>query len=101
MARRKSTPVTPVTPVAKEQPPETGAASAGQSGDLQGLPGRQESDSESVRELIEEGQFYEASVIDGVENAPPADAGPVRVRKRSEDDLPPEYADLDPDEPKE
>ena len=51
--------------------------------------------------MIEEGQFYEASVIDGVENAPPADAGPVRVRKRPEDDLPPEYADLDPDEPKE
>jgi hypothetical protein len=49
---------------------------------------------------VEEGQFYEASIVDAVENAPPADAGPLRVHKRREDDLPPEY-EPDPDEPKE
>ena len=63
MARRKSTPVTPVTPVAKEQPPETGAASAGQSGDLQDLPSRPSADSESVEELVAEGQYREAEIV--------------------------------------
>jgi hypothetical protein len=58
-------------------------------------------ENESVVELLEEGQYYEASVVDGVENAPDADAGPVRVHKRPEDDLPSEYTDRDPDEPKE
>lgn len=100
MARRKSTPIEPVTP-RKQPSPETGASAAGQSGDLQGLSGQEEAESESVRELIEEGQFYEASVVDGVENAPSADDGPLRVHQRPEDDLPPEYADQDLDEPKE
>ena len=72
-----------------------------QSGDLQGLPDTATADPESVRELAEEGQFFEASVVNGVENAPPADAGPVKVRRRREDDVPPEYLDQPPDEPKE
>jgi len=87
--------------VSKQPPPETGLASAGQAGDLQGLPGKEDVENESVRELVEEGQFYEASVVDAVENAPPPDAGPLRPHKRREDDLPPEYADQPPDEPKE
>jgi hypothetical protein len=100
LARTKSTPIEPVTPAGKQPPPGTGTDAAGQSGDLQGLSGREE-ENESVQELIEEGQFYEASVVDAVENAPEAEAGPLRPRRRSEDDLPPEYADQDPDEPKE
>jgi hypothetical protein len=98
MARTKSTPISPVTEV-KRQSPEEGPSSAGQSGDIQGLTPDEEAESESVLELIEEGQFYEASVVDGVENAPDADAGPVRVHKRPEDDLPGEYADREPGEP--
>ena len=98
MARPKSTPIEPVTPV-KKPPAETGPAAGGQSGDLQGLPAREESESESVQELVEEGQYYEASVVDSVENAPPADEGPLRPRRRPEDELPPEYADKLPDEP--
>ena len=98
-SRTKSTPIAPVTPVPKPAAPEAAAAAGGQSGDLQGLPGGEESANEDVRELVEEGQYYEASVIDGVENAPPADAGPLRPRRRPEDDLPPEYADTPPDEP--
>src|SRR5215475_2863856 len=101
MPRKKPKQIEPVTSVPEQQSPETGAGSAGQSGDLQGLPGTAESASESVRELIEEGQFFEASVVDGVENAPPADTGPIKVRQRPEDDLPPEYRDHDADEPKE
>src|SRR5579863_1610586 len=78
---------------------DRGSGSAGQSGDLQGLSGVSDADSESVRELIEEGQFFEASVVSGVEDA--ADGGPVRTHERSEDDLPREYTDQRQDEPKE
>ena len=90
-----------MTPAKKQPPPEDESASAGQSGDLQGLSGTEDVENESVRELVEEGQFYEASVVDAVENAPPADEGPLRPRRRREDDLRPEYTDQDPDEPKE
>jgi hypothetical protein len=45
-------------------------------------------DSESVEELIEEGQSFEADAISGVENAPDADQGEVRVHERLEDELP-------------
>ena len=99
--RTKSTPIAPVSPVKKKPAAETGPESAGQSGDLQGLPGTEDVDDESVAELVEEGQFYEASIVDAVENAPSAEEGPLRVRRRPEDDLPPEYADQPPDEPKE
>ena len=74
---------------------------AEQAGDLQGLSDVEEADAESVRELVEEGQFFEAGVVSGVENAPSAEAGPIRVRRRREDDVPPEYTDRPPDEPKE
>lgn len=65
-----------------------GDGAAGQSGDLQGLPRSIDVDSESVEELIEEGQSFEADAISGVENAPDADEGEVRVHERPEDDLP-------------
>lgn len=77
------------------------AASSGQSGDLQGISGVADADSESVQELIEEGQYYEAAVVSGVEDAPDADEGPVKTREVSEDDVPSEYTDQDRDEPKE
>lgn len=69
--------------------------SAGQSGDIQGLSDVAEADSESVEELAEEGQDLEAEAIDGVENAPDADRGPVRTREVPEDDVPEEYLDKD------
>jgi len=71
------------------------------SGDLQGLSDVPESDSQSVRELVEDGQFYEAQVVSGVENAPLAGARKVKTREVREDDVPPEYTDVDPDAPKE
>jgi hypothetical protein len=101
MARNKSTPVSPLTKAPKEPLPGEGPSSAGQSGDIQGLDSSEDAENESVVELMEEGQYYEASVVDGVENAPDADAGPVRAHKRPEDDLRPEYTDRDLDEPKE
>jgi hypothetical protein len=67
-----------------------GENAAGQSGDLQGLSRAEDVDSESVEELIEEGQSFEADVVSGVENAPDADEGEVRTHERPEDELPPE-----------
>ncbi|HEX4002174.1 MAG TPA: hypothetical protein VHX36_05960 [Candidatus Acidoferrales bacterium] len=65
-----------------------GDGAAGQSGDLQGLPRTIDVDSESVEELIEEGQSFEADAISGVENAPDADQGEIRIHERPEDELP-------------
>jgi len=72
-----------------------GPGAAGQSGDVQGLSESEEADSESVSELVEEGQDYEAEVVSGVENAPDADRGEVRTHEVSEDDVPPEYLEKD------
>jgi hypothetical protein len=67
-----------------------GDEAGGQAGDLQGLSREEDVNSESVEELVEEGQAFEADVINGVENAPDADKGPVRTHDRLEDDIPPE-----------
>jgi hypothetical protein len=88
--KQKQEGVEPYTPP-KRRPAGTGPDSAGQSGDIQGLPDDADVNDESVTELIEEGQFYEAEVVAGVENAGNADAGPVRTRQVPEDDVPPEY----------
>ena len=69
------------------EPPATpalrglGARSAGQSGDIQGLSRAHFGDSESVEELTEEGQDYEAEVVSGIENALDPDQGRVRTRR--------------------
>ena len=72
-----------------------GAGSGGQSGDTQGLSERESADSESVTELAEEGQDYEAEVVSGVENAKDPDEGEVTTTEVPEDDVPPEYQDRD------
>jgi hypothetical protein len=72
-----------------------GLEAGGQSGDTEGLSRAELADSESVEELVEEGQAFEAGVISGVENAPDADQGPVRTRQVPEDDVPEEYFDRD------
>lgn len=70
---------------------ELGADSAGQSGDTQQLPNTAEADSESVEELAEEGNAFEAEAIEGVENAKDPDVSEVTTREVPEDDVPPEY----------
>jgi len=52
-------------------------------------------DSESVEELLEEGQAFEAGIVEGVENAPDADEGEIRTKEVPEDDVPEEYLDKD------
>jgi hypothetical protein len=72
-----------------------GSKSGGQSGDLQGLSNSASADSESVDELLEEGNAFEAEVVEGVENVPDADQGEVRTHEVPEDDVPGEYLGKD------
>jgi hypothetical protein len=90
--RRRAEVINPVTPSGRRG---LGAESGGQSGDTQGLSRRSYEDSESVEELMEEGQYMEAEAVSGVENAPDADQGGVRTRQFPEDDVPEEYQNED------
>ena len=67
----------------------------GQSGDLQGLSSREGADSESVDELLEEGNAFEAEAVKGVQDAGNADEGEVRTHEVPQDDVPGEYRDKD------
>jgi hypothetical protein len=72
-----------------------GSFTGGQSGDVQGIPGRAGIDSESVTELLEEGQTFEAEAVSGVENAADPDVSEVVTHQVPEDDVPEEYQDKD------
>jgi outer membrane biosynthesis protein TonB len=72
-----------------------GPESGGQSGDTQGLSRRESVDSESVEELLEEGQYLEAAAVSGAEDAPDADESELHTREVLEDDVPEEYTDRD------
>jgi hypothetical protein len=90
--RRREEVINPVTPSGRRG---LGPESGGQSGDTQGLSRRSYDDSESVEELMEEGQYSEAEAVAGVENAPDADQGEVRTRQFPEDDVPEEHQNED------
>ena len=66
-----------------------------QSGDLQGLSNAETVDSESVGELVEEGNAFEADIVAGVEDAGRHDEREVRTHEVPEDDVPGEYLDKD------
>jgi len=70
-----------------------GARPGRQSGDLQGLSKIEGADSESVGELIEEGNALEADAVMGVEDAGDADEKEVRTHEVPQDDVPGEYED--------
>jgi N utilization substance protein A len=72
-----------------------GSFTGGQSGDIQGISGRASIDSESVTELLEEGQTFEAEAVSGVENAADPDVSEVVTHQVPEDDVPEEYQDKD------
>lgn len=63
------------------------------SGDLQGLSNVECASSESVDELLEEGNAFEAEVVMGVEDAEDADEVEVRTHEVPQDDVPAEYLD--------
>jgi hypothetical protein len=50
-------------------------------------------DSESVDELVEEGNAFEAGVISGVEDSGKREGKEIRPREVPEDDVPQEYLD--------
>jgi hypothetical protein len=94
-SKRRAAPETfePYEPRTSPRGRGVGASAAGQSGDIQGLPQSEDVDSESVEELTEEGQDFEAEAISGVENALDPDQGEVRTHEVPEDDVPEEYKD--------
>jgi hypothetical protein len=74
---------------------EASTGSAGQSGDTQGLSDAAEAGPESVEELLEEGQSFEAEAIRGVQDAPDPDVAEVHTKQVPEDDVPGEYLERD------
>jgi N utilization substance protein A len=67
------------------------ARSGEKSGDLQGLSNIPGADSESVDELLEEGNAFEAAAVKGVEDAELSDEKEVRTHEVPQDDVPGEY----------
>lgn len=74
---------------------ETGSDSAGQSGATQQISDIPIADFESVEELAEEGNAFEANVIYGVESAKDPDVSEVITHEIPVDDVPGEYQDND------
>jgi hypothetical protein len=66
-----------------------------QTGDLEGLSRTEQADSESVDELAEEGNLFEAGAVAGVEEADNEDEREVHTHEVPEDDVPEEYLDKD------
>ncbi len=64
-----------------DDPEELASDSAGQSGDAQGLSQTADADEESVEELTETDQAYEAEAVDGLEDAADHPERPVQTRE--------------------
>jgi hypothetical protein len=75
--------------------PEPASFSVGQSGGDQGLPRDATADSESVEELLEGGNSFEAGVVFGVENSKDPSVSEVTTHEVPEDDVPGEYLNQD------
>lgn len=71
------------------------ARGGGQSGDLQGLSNVEGADSESVVELLEEGNAFEAGIVTGVESAGNREEREIHTQEVLEDDVPSEYLGRD------
>ena len=72
---------------------ETGTSLAGQGGATQQISDTPSADFESVEELVEEGNAFEANVIYGVEYARDQRVSEVFTHEIPEDDVPAEYLD--------
>jgi hypothetical protein len=62
-----------------------------QSGDLEGLSNVESADSESVDELLEEGNAFEAEAVKAVQDAGDAEEKEVGTHEVPQDDVPDEY----------
>jgi hypothetical protein len=83
------------SPRAVFEPRRAGARADTQAGDLQGLSDIEAADSESVSELLDEGNAFEADVVAGVEQADDDGVREVHTHEVPEDDVPEEYLDKD------
>jgi hypothetical protein len=72
------------------EPKRERGRSGRQAGDLQGLSRKERADSESVADLLEEGNTFEAAAVAGVEAAD-VDEREVHTQEVLEDDVPEEY----------
>jgi hypothetical protein len=63
--------------------------------DFEGASRAQQTDSESVDGLVEEGNLFEAGAVAGVQEADAADEREVHTRELPEDEVPEEYLDKD------
>jgi|SRR5690242_18360876 hypothetical protein len=61
------------------------------SGEVERMSGMARANSESVEQLAEEGQPFEAEVLAGVERADDSDESEVTTHEVPQDDVPPEY----------
>jgi hypothetical protein len=73
---------------------EDGTRAAGQSGNTQGLRRAPLAASESVEELVDEGQSFEAEAVSGVERASDIEGAEVSTGEVPEDDVPEEYRNV-------
>ena len=64
-----------------DDPGQVGPDSGGQSGDTQGLSEMADAADESVEELADTGQAYEAEVVEGVEDAADHPERPVHTHE--------------------
>lgn len=77
----------------KSIPTERRVVSSELSPDLQGLSRAEQADSESIEELVDEGNIFEAGAVAGVQEADNADERETHTHELPEDDVPEEYLD--------
>ena len=97
--RKKRASLSPEREIKRERRNQKLASRRGESGvrsaDFEGLSRAEQADSESVDELVEEGNVFEAGAVAGVEEADDADEKEVHTHELPEDDVPEEYLDKD------
>jgi hypothetical protein len=74
---------------------EQDSSSSGQCGGDEGLPRDATADSESVEELLDEGNSFEAGIVFGVESSKDPSVSEVTTHEIPEDDVPGEYLNQD------
>lgn len=92
--RRTRASVNPVREIEREilnRKRMSAGSTASRQSDFQGLSRIEEADSESVDELVEEGNVFEAGAVSGVEEASEQDEKEVHTHEVLEDDVPDEY----------
>ena len=90
---RKRAAINPISEIERETRDQTltSPRGSGLQSDFQGLSRAEEADSQSVEELVEEGNILESGAVAGVEKADSEDEREVHTQELPEDDVPEEY----------